>query len=430
MDARGLQAVNFTAEDNFGSKPSGGIAAVDRISRNAISDRQTSFATSQDGINYLAKETGGFSVYNTNDLKGGIKKVLNDQSYYLVAYEPDSETFDPAKQRYNKLDVVVLRDNLKVRYRSGFFGVSDDEVKKPTANLTGDAKLLNALVSPFAVNDINVSLSTIFKGDEKNNLFVNSYLYINANDLKFTDTESGTKKAVFDVFVANFGDNGVPTDQISKTFTINAKGQTYETIMRDGFVYYFTLPVKKAGAYQMRVAIRDHGTDKVGSASQFIEVPKLKKDRLMLSGIVVDNLSYKDWNAILADDQGKMPVTENQAENTSTAMLDTALRQFKRGTILRYALEIYNAEKNSQKNSQLQMRTRLFRDNKVIYEGKDIPINSRQNINSVIKSASGALNLGTDMILGDYILQIVITDKLAKEKRQIATQFIQFEIVE
>ena len=29
---------------------------------------------------------------------------------------------------------------------------------------------------------------------------------------------------------------------------------------------------------------------------------------------------------------------------------------------------------------------------------------------------------------GDYVLQIVVTDKLAKEKRSIATQFVQFEI--
>ena len=32
------------------------------------------------------------------------------------------------------------------------------------------------------------------------------------------------------------------------------------------------------------------------------------------------------------------------------------------------------------------------------------------------------------MQTGDYILQIIITDNLAKEKRKITTQFVQFEL--
>ena len=42
----------------------------------------------------------------------------------------------------------------------------------------------------------------------------------------------------------------------------------------------------------------------------------------------------------------------------------------------------------------------------------------------------GALSLGGEMETGDYILQIVITDGLAKEKQKIATQFVQFELTQ
>ena len=42
----------------------------------------------------------------------------------------------------------------------------------------------------------------------------------------------------------------------------------------------------------------------------------------------------------------------------------------------------------------------------------------------------GALVIGGKMLPGDYILQVIVTDSLAKAKQQIATQFVQFEIVE
>ncbi len=430
MDARGLQTIDFTAADDVGSTPPDEGGIVQTTSNTLISGRRAAFATSRDGINYLAKETGGFSIYNTNDLNAGVKRVLDDQSYYLIAYEPEAESFDPEKRKFNKLNVKVLKNDVEVRYRSGFFNISDDKFKKSEVSLTGNEKILDALVSPFTVNNVSISLSTIFKSDERDNLFVDSYLHINSNDLKFIKTADGKNKAVFDIVVANFGDNGIPTDQISKTFTISVEGQTYDAIIRDGFVYYFTLPVKKPGAYQMRVAIRDQTTDKVGSASQFIEIPKLKKDRLTLSGIVVDNISYKEWNAGLNSDQGKMIVGEDTPENNSSALSDTALRQFKRETVLRYALEVYNTQISSQKRSDLYIRTRLFRDNILVYEGTDVPIISDSAESSPIKPTSGAINLGTNLKPGDYILQIIVTDKLAKEKRQIATQFVQFEIIE
>ena len=31
---------------------------------------------------------------------------------------------------------------------------------------------------------------------------------------------------------------------------------------------------------------------------------------------------------------------------------------------------------------------------------------------------------------GEYILQVVVTDNLAKERRKIATQLVQFEVVQ
>ena len=43
--------------------------------------------------------------------------------------------------------------------------------------------------------------------------------------------------------------------------------------------------------------------------------------------------------------------------------------------------------------------------------------------------AGGRLVLGTALQPGEYVLQVVVTDALAKEKYRTATQWIDFEIV-
>ena len=42
----------------------------------------------------------------------------------------------------------------------------------------------------------------------------------------------------------------------------------------------------------------------------------------------------------------------------------------------------------------------------------------------------GAISIGGGMDPGDYILQVIVTVGLAKGKNQIASQYIQFEVVD
>ena len=256
-----------------------------------------------------------------------------------------------------------------------------------------------------------------------------SLLHIKARDLKFTDEADGSKKAVFDILAVSFGDNGQPIDQLAKSYTLNIKGETYQKILREGFVYYFSFPIKKPGAYQFRIALRDSQAGKVGSASQFIQVPNLKRNLLMLSGIVLENLTKDQWQMMNAD----TPITESEKNTpiqSGNPMNDTSLRQFKRGTILRYGFEIYNAKLDTAKKPNLTTQIRVFRDSKLILDGKQIPIElSGQTDFQRIRNV-GAITLPNQIEAGDYILQIIVFDNLAKEKRKIASQIVQFEVLE
>jgi hypothetical protein len=284
------------------------------------------------------------------------------------------------------------------------------------------------LASPFAASGITLKLNTIFSNDT-NGSSVRSLLHVDARDIKFTDEADGSKKAVFDVLAVSFGDNGQIVDQIGKSYTFNVKSGFYERILKEGFVYYFSFPVKKPGAYQFRVALRDDRTDKVGSASQFIEVPDLKKNRVMLSGVVLENFTREQWQ-IYSSETPKTLGNNQNVDLSTNPMNDTSLRKFKRGTVLRYGYEIYNAKLDAARKPSLTTQIRIFRDGKLVLDGKKNPLELFGQTDLERIKGVGALSLGAEMPPGDYILQITITDELAKEKQRQATQFVQFELTQ
>jgi hypothetical protein len=254
-------------------------------------------------------------------------------------------------------------------------------------------------------------------------------MHIRARDLTFTPEPDGWFKAEFDIIAITFGDNGVVVDEVRKTHTVRTKGETYQRILKDGFVYNLTVPIKKPGAYQLRTALRDEGSSRIGSASQFVEVPDIKKNRLLISGIVVRGLSpesYKKRQSGLTNQESSSPGQSDEVDAAASA----AVRQFSRGQVMEYAFFIYNSrvEKVSGKPN-LKSQLLLFRNGERVFTGNEVPVNMLDQPDLRRLAAAGALQLGTDMLPGEYALQILVTDPLAKEKQRVASQWIDFEII-
>jgi VWFA-related protein len=430
MDARGLQTLGLTAADNVSGLTS------EEVESSLASRRQQLFDT-QSGLIYLAQQTGGFNIRNNNDLSAGIKSVLNDQKgYYLIGYRPEESTFDSqtGRRSFHRIKVRVKRPGLEVRSRTGFFGVTDEE-RPPSVPRTRAAQLINAINSPFDTSGVDLRLTSLYINDLRAGPLVRSLLYIDASDLTFTDEADGWHKAVFDVLAVTFGENGMVVDEINRTQTLRTRGETYTRLKKYGMVYFLNVPVKKAGAYQLRIAVRDASTERTGSASQFIEVPNLTKNRLTLSGVLVSASpqSSNRTNSSAPTSSAQQAVQNSLAEGASEEIdprTGASLRQFQSGMIVQYGYVIYNAQLDKSTNRpQLQTQLRLFRDGQLVFTGKVTPYeaSSQRDLKRLV--AGGALQIGTDLLPGDYVLQVIVTDLLAKEKNRTATQWIDFEIV-
>ena len=214
-----------------------------------------------------------------------------------------------------------------------------------------------------------------------------------------------------------FGDNGMEIDRSDKTFTIRIHGEEYKRAVQNGFLYALNHLIKKPGAYQLRCAVRDAASERVGSASQFIEVPDINKGRLAVSGIV------------LRSNVGKLPAeTEGQTQEPDP-LESPAVRSFKAGHALVYGFYVMNAQLDHETHKpNVETQLRLFRDGKQVYAGKAMPVVTEQQPDMKRLLAGGRLQLGTKMEPGDYVLQVVVTDNAAKEKYRIATQWMDFEV--
>ena len=409
MDARGVvNALMANAEDNFEDFVQSGRPIVQEV---AIS-RSVELYESQEGLRALAEQTGGFAVINNNNLAKGIQRIMNDQnSYYVLGYQPSSESFDAKKLRFNKLEVKVLRPDLHVRYRSGFFSVRDEDRTPPAK--TPRQQIYAALTSPFYSNDIDLRLTSLLADDTKTGVFMRSLLYVNGADLKFTEEAGGWRKASFEIVAMIFGDNGSIVDEVSRTETIKARAETLQEIIDKGFVSTITVPIKKPGAYQMRVVMRDSATGRIGSASQFVEVPNLKKDRLTLSGILLQRLQKA----------GSPAPRQFQPDEQR----DFARRRFHLGDNIRFDLSIYNARGVKTAQPNLTVQYRIFRHGKEIFTAPEKPLAvSAAAVDSI--DSTGVFKLGRNMAPGDYVLQVIVKDLQASGKRAVATQWADFEI--
>jgi VWFA-related protein len=448
MNATGLQTLGFTAADNLTGADGSALSGPDLAQQ--LSDRRQAAFETQGGLDYLAQQTGGIAIKNNNDLSGGIRRVLEDQKgYYLIGYRPDNATFDPrtGRRTFHKLTLKVERPGkYNVRMRNGFLGFTDDERRAPVQRTLAQ-QMLGALTSPFGSTGVHLQLTSLFGNDPKVGSFMKSILHIDARDLTFTAEANGLHKCVFDVLAMTFGDNGVPLDQSGRTYTLQLPEALYQRTQRGGLVYYVTVPIKKPGAYQLRISLRDSSTERIGAASQFVEVPDLKKNRLALSGVAISGRMPEEKTTAAASakpEPSASPAGARQPEAGTNAAAaqdqegvdqgnpeaSPAVRHFSRGMLMDYGFIIYNARLDKATNKpQLLGQVRLFRDGKLVFIGKENQLATGDATDWKRLTTGGSIQLGTDLVPGEYVLQIVVKDMLADEKHRIATQWMDFEII-
>jgi hypothetical protein len=312
----------------------------------------------------------------------------------------------------------VKRPGLTVLSRTGFLAQPD--APQRVRELTPQAELIHAMTSPFSSGAIHVRLTALFSNGPKQGSFVNELLHIDAKDLKFEDEPDNRHKAQVDILSATFDEKDKVQDPIERVYTFTLNDAQYQQALTGGLVYRLQHTVKKPGVYQMRIALRDSNSLQIGTASQSIEVPDLTKGHLALSSVELEDAT----GAIPAANAG---AAEGQVKRDNP-LGSPAVRSFQPGAEVLYGFQILNPHADASQKPQLEMETRIFRDGVQINESKPRPVVASQQGDAAHLLAAAEIRLGAKIQPGDYVLQVVVTDKLADEKYNIASQWMDFEV--
>lgn len=401
VDTQSLAITGITAADHL----PGDYRTITQRINSILSTRSSLLLTRREGSLLLARQTGGFQIHNSNSFK--LDTILEDQSgYYLIGYRPSDETFN---RRFHHIRAKVKRSGMSLRTRYGFFGLTEEEVAQrqlTTADLTN-----LALASPFTAQEIELYVTPFFADYGNDRALIRSFVDLNLRDLAFT-VVNGERQASIDVHSVVFGDNGRLVQQLQHVATLRFTEIEYERALSNGFPLSVDLPVKRPGSYQVRVAIRDRTSAKLGSGGGFVSVPNVKTGQLATSGIIL----------------GTMPKTTTQTDAANEVMINPGTRRFKAGSDLKFVYRIYNAAVGGGKLRDLSVETLLVRDSTDVLSRpvSSVVADAQKDLDHVIVNGVAPLS---GLEPGNYYLQVVITEQVAKKKVLPVVQWAEFEIV-
>jgi hypothetical protein len=370
--------------------------------------RRAEHIDNQWGGIFLTSQTGGFMVTESNRIDAGLERIVNDQQgYYVLGFTPDAKVLEPdenGNRVYHRVKVEVLRAGLKVRTHSGFFGISDEDATR--AEREQRPELIGALESPFQSQGLGVEVRAAFLNAKKNQSFLRTEVTIDGRTLKLTGPPQHLT-GVIHLLARAFAVTGEQlVGGIDQHLRVDLNAEGYQRALKYGLVYTTLIEVPKPGPYQMRVACSDESTGKIGTASDFVDVPQIKGRYVVLSGLV------------FAGNRGDYDVV--------VPAMGPAY--FAPGEKAAFAFQVLRAPGASSSGDRgLTLRTRLFRDAEQIAETPAVPV-----VTDAKKSASqfftrGEIDIPAGLAPGEYLLRVDVENPTAK-KPQLAWRWARLTV--
>jgi VWFA-related protein len=389
---------NYTNEPLQAAPVSGG-RPMEQTAAAALADSQLRWMQfdRQESLRWLAEQTGGFAVVSQNDISRGIARIVDDtRGYYLIGFDtslaPGVQP-DPADVK-----ITTLRPGLQIRARRGRFGPAnpdDGPLSRP-----GDA-LVAATLSPFSTGALDVHLTTLF-GHDAEGAHVRAVVDIDPAGLVLADAGERREGAVT-LLMLVLNDDGDIVTQSRENIPVHLDAAAYALARTHGLRYSVRLPVTRPGGYQVRAAVQDDRSDRVGTAARFVEVPKVGKDRVALSGVILTNAAAADRPLLLT---------------------------FAPGSVVEYTCTVYDGR--SDRTAGFSTTATVLRDGKPVFTSPPVPIAGAAADAAAVAPVPfrGRLTLSSDQKPGAYTLLLSVEPAIASGERRSrpATQWVDFDV--
>jgi VWFA-related protein len=239
----------------------------------------TSATTNQQPLYELADGTGGFPIFNTNDLFAGLQKIAREQNeYYLLGYAPA----DSPPGSCHTLKVKVEGHGANVRARSGYCNV------KPSDALAGKPieKELETRAAAASAATGGGSLETPFFYTSANEARVNLAMEIPSNTIDFAKVK-GKYHADVNVLGIAYRPDGTVASRFSDEISMDFEKDDWQKFQQSPMRYQNQFSVAP-GQYKLDVVLSGGG-QKFGKYEAALVVEPYDGKTFSLSGVALSN---------------------------------------------------------------------------------------------------------------------------------------------
>ncbi|HYY93747.1 MAG TPA: VWA domain-containing protein, partial [Pyrinomonadaceae bacterium] len=374
----------------------------------------------QSNLREVAQATGGAAYLNTNDLRAPMQKMLDsNRVYYSLAYYLPKDS----DRKFRKLTVRVKgHPEYNVRTQRGY--TPPEKEPGALAAETPRQKLVAAMMSPLPSTGIGVTSEADFLVREGDDSQVTLQVHIDGDALTYE--KRGPDYALDCELAASVLDKeGNVAASIAEALKGTLSPAQVEEAKRNGYRYERRLALKP-GLYQVRVGVREVGSERLGTSAAWVEVPDLEKGKPALSSIFMGKAEARAADAKAST--GAQPGADAKAgaEQKAGAVglrFVVGRASFKPGDVAFYRFVVYNAQALARQQQQdAQLKLEIMQGETRVYEGPWQPLGAR-----VIRSDRKGTEVGGQLKLtlgpGVYTLRLIVKDAGSKQTVQQTTDF-------
>lgn len=359
-----------------------------------------SASTNQQILAMLAEGTGGFTIFNTNDLLGGLQRIGKEQSeFYILGYVPN----DTPEGSCHTLKVKLDRGGTKVRSRSGYCNVKTANVLegKPVE------KQLESRAASAQTGSIHGGMEVPYFYTSTNVARVNLAMEIPADAVHF-DKEKGKYKANLNVLGIAYRADGSVGARFSDTVNLDFDKEDWKQFTQNPYRYQNQFDASP-GTYKLTVVL-SAGSDAFGKFETPLQIDSYDGKHFSLGSVVLTDSAQKlgdiptSLDAALLEDRTPLVVHGLQ-------IMPSGTNRFKRDENVILYSEIYEPLLSTDNPPKIGMGYRIFER----ASNKEIMFTGVVTADAFIQKGNPVVPVGLkvnvkDLVPGSYRLMMQAVD--------------------
>jgi VWFA-related protein len=251
--------------------------------RSLLPQLPSSTATNQQVLAALAIGTGGFTIFNTNDLLGGLERIGREQNeFYILGYVPP----DTPEGSCHSLKVKLNKGGMEVRSRTSYCNAK-------TANVLEGRpveKQLESRATGTQVGSIRGAMQTPYFYTSPNVARVNLAMEIPPDAVQF-NKDKGKYHANLNVLGIAYRPDGSIGARFSDTVNLDLEKDEWKQFT-SGPYHYENQFDAAAGTYRLTVVL-SAGTDAFGKFETPLTIDPYDGQHFGLGGLALTNSAQR-----------------------------------------------------------------------------------------------------------------------------------------